>query len=1120
MLYSADFLGAFVGNDDPDLPANVGDVDLEGLLTGLSDSTLLPASLQRVELVIVDSNVAGAQELIDDLTGDSDKTILVHVLDASADGVEQISGILSLYSDLDAVHLVSHGSSTAMQIGSTLLGANNLVSYQEAIEGWADSLNDDADLLIYGCNLADSTQGRGLLGNLALLTGADVAASTDLTGQASLGGDWDLEFNAGEIETAVVFSVSLQQNWESTLPISSWETLDSDGDGQIDLIKITADAVLNDDFSDLVITVSGFTLDATTPYFTDTAGDAVFYVKLVESGTADTGATPTVSIVSNAQLTAGGSVVAAETSVATDKAAPVIISAIETANIDGDGFIDAVRVIFSEAILDTSVTPNDFDVAGVSNEAFNSTTNGDTANDNDIYITFDDGVLDTSAIPEVTYTGDGATDPNVQDLASNLVADKVSWWDTDWQSRTRISFDNTRSGEDLTDFPILVKLTTADIDFDKIAPGGTDLRFVDRDGTTKLSYEIELWDDTAGAENAVVWVKVPQVDQSVATDYVYLYYNNSAATAEQDAAGVWPAATGVYHLGEEPSTTLTPGNIKDSDGSANNGTSFTGMDASDLVTGKIGNALDFDGDNNDYVGFDSTQFGVGDDNQNFTISVWVKPDGPVSAINTILANSAQGASVDGFRFFINAAGEIRIETANDVGDTGTAESNPSVIVADQWNQITVVIDRSGAGVGTATIYLNGVNVTNDATIRNDFDVTSDWQVGQMESNNSRFHGVIDELQISSGTRTADWVQATYLSQSGAFNLIGVEESVTIDKALPVLISAIAFANQSGLQLNFSEAIYTSTGGAGLLEVGDFTYGNVAAGGATGIASVADSTGSDGAITLQTIGSIAAADFDVDTIAVVAGQVFDAADNAANVNALAIAVRAPVVDLDASAGIDYAFTFTEGDAAATIVGATTSITDIDDTTLVNVVLDVDGVVDGAAEELAIGSLNFALNAADFSSAAIIGGQAYTVNWVNSTGVATVTFNSGEMMLSQANAVLQASQYQHTSTTNPTAGDRTIAVTVNDGDESSRVATTTVTVAPTNDAPILDLGGGNNYAFTFTEGDAATKIVGAITITDVDDDDLANVILEVGGVVDGANELLTIGNLTFALDAANF
>ena len=68
--------------------------------------------------------------------------------------------------------------------------------------------------------------------------------------------------------------------------------------------------------------------------------------------------------------------------------------------------------------------------------------------------------------------------------------------------------------------------------------------------------------------------------------------------------------------------------------------------------------------------------------------------------------------------------------------------------------------------------------------------------------------------------------------------------------------------------------------------------------------------------------------------------------------------------------------------------------VDDTTLVNVTLDTGGILDGVAEELTVGDLTFALNAADFTDATVdIGGNTYTVNWVNATGIATVTLNSG-------------------------------------------------------------------------------------------------------------------------------
>ncbi len=101
---------------------------------------------------------------------------------------------------------------------------------------------------------------------------------------------------------------------------------------------------------------------------------------------------------------------------------PPTITARETADLDGDGFIDAVRIIFSKNIDDSTVTASNFDVDVVAGETFSSTTNSDTADDNDIYITFADGVLATDAVPNVSYTAGTLTDLSGNPLGNSSVA--------------------------------------------------------------------------------------------------------------------------------------------------------------------------------------------------------------------------------------------------------------------------------------------------------------------------------------------------------------------------------------------------------------------------------------------------------------------------------------------------------------------------------------------------------------------------------------------------------------------------------------------------------------------------------------------------------------------------
>ena len=120
---------------------------------------------------------------------------------------------------------------------------------------------------------------------------------------------------------------------DSTPPtITARETVDTDGNGQIDYVRITTDEDLDDDFTGLTMTVDTFTLDA-TPYVSSRGGandnDNVFYIALQESGNLDTNVTPTVTLTVNTTLSdaADNNIVTDAGVAATDKAAPILLSA-------------------------------------------------------------------------------------------------------------------------------------------------------------------------------------------------------------------------------------------------------------------------------------------------------------------------------------------------------------------------------------------------------------------------------------------------------------------------------------------------------------------------------------------------------------------------------------------------------------------------------------------------------------------------------------------------------------------------------------------------------------------------------------------------------------------------
>ena len=158
----------------------------------------------RHELVILNSSTADLDNVLAQL-GDS-RDILI--IDNAGDAFEQISGYLDSHDSYDAVHILTHGNDKGFYLGHQKVVAADQMSV------FNGHLTENGDFMIYGCNLAASEQGQALVHDIADLTGADVAASSDITGAAAVGGNWTLEYNSGTIETA---SISLDSSWEHRL---------------------------------------------------------------------------------------------------------------------------------------------------------------------------------------------------------------------------------------------------------------------------------------------------------------------------------------------------------------------------------------------------------------------------------------------------------------------------------------------------------------------------------------------------------------------------------------------------------------------------------------------------------------------------------------------------------------------------------------------------------------------------------------------------------------------------------------------------------------------------------------------------------------------------------------
>ncbi len=115
------------------------------------------------------------------------------VIDFNQDGVEKITQILLQRPKVKTVHIVSHGSPGCLYLGNTQLSLSTLERYTQQLQTWLCP-----SLILYGCNVAAGDAGEEFLQKLHRLTKANILASTTPTGNAALGGDWNLQVQVGK----------------------------------------------------------------------------------------------------------------------------------------------------------------------------------------------------------------------------------------------------------------------------------------------------------------------------------------------------------------------------------------------------------------------------------------------------------------------------------------------------------------------------------------------------------------------------------------------------------------------------------------------------------------------------------------------------------------------------------------------------------------------------------------------------------------------------------------------------------------------------------------------------------------------------------------------------------
>lgn len=379
-----------------------------------------------------------------------------------------------------------------------------------------------------------------------------------------------------------------------------------------------------------------------------------------------------------------------------------------------------------------------------------------------------------------------------------------------WRYRKKITFDNTNTNlgvtsETLTDFPVLIKLSSSNIDYSATKDAGEDIRFTDSDGTTNLSYEIEKWDES---DTSYVWVKVPQINSNSNSDYIYIYYGNSAAVDNQSAANVWDSSyQGVWHLGETSGT-----NINDSAGSLDGAKSSSANPAS--ISGKIGGAQDFSGD----------EISVSDSNDldltsSMTLSMWVTADS-LATWNSIIMKSTDGNWANGYGIYYNNAlcGFITNYNSYKACATFSTTATHRYIVATyNGSALKLYIDGTEAASYNTSVAIS----TNSATLG----------IGRGSGGAYNWDGIIDEVRISSVGRSAAYVAASYKSESDDFTTFNTLEEAYVTSGN--LVSNILDSNSGG---SFWGILSYSSSGSGTVVVKARTSNNSDMSGATSFSS--------------------------------------------------------------------------------------------------------------------------------------------------------------------------------------------------------------------------------------------------------------------------------------------
>lgn len=347
-------------------------------------------------------------------------------------------------------------------------------------------------------------------------------------------------------------------------------------------------------------------------------------------------------------------------------------------------------------------------------------------------------------------SADSQLEPVIVDEVSAVSGETTRLPYISWSHSKRLFLNTSASGAHLsrqvTDFPVLVRLDDQNFPFEDASPDGADVRFADHSGN-HLPTQTEMWD--RGAGRAILWVRVDTIRAQDSTQFISMYWGNTAAEHNTSSAMVFDTAAGfqgVWHL-----TGVQSGQTPDA--TANN---FDGtVNAADSTPGIIGPGVLF-ADTTGYISIPGSAQGALNfpENGNYTLSAWIYVNAfPVDHYIVGKGNYQYHLKIKEEQWHFSHCGTDWEYT------NSPAELN-------SWQHVTGV--RNG---DKQYLYVNGTCVDSTIeTLSGEMDTTTLYEVefgrrsDSLREYSQPFYGKLDEIRLSNRARSSSWVRLTYINQ--------------------------------------------------------------------------------------------------------------------------------------------------------------------------------------------------------------------------------------------------------------------------------------------------------------------------------------------------------------------